>query len=331
MSEFAGEIAGLARSLAADAVAPADGQVSDLWPQIQELGLIGIGIAEQDGGSGGELADLVVAIRELARAGIDTPLVEASTAAYALGMPAADTFDTVANAPGCDNQASARDVDLGIVAFAPLAKRLVVIGESALRTVELADVELEPVIDIAGRPAGRVRVTGMPATAESEISVIQLRNRLALARAASLVGNAWGAYTLTRDYVVSRQQFGAPLIEIPSVATALAQLVVQIRAAEVALDHAVDTLGEPAASAAQGHGSVAAARIAAAQTATLVARTTHQLHGAVGITREYNLHRYTRALWAQRDADESEQNLAGRLGATTLAAGEDVLWGELSA
>jgi acyl-CoA dehydrogenase len=76
---------------------------------------------------------------------------------------------------------------------------------------------------------------------------------------------------------------------------------------------------------------VASARITTAQTATVVARTTHQLHGAIGITGEYGRHRYTRSLWAKRDADRSERDWSGRLGAAALAVGEDVLWDELTA
>lgn len=328
MSEFAGEIADLARSLAGAAAEPVDGLISDAWPQIQGLGLIGIGIAERDGGSGGRLADLVAAVRELARAGVDTPLVEASAAAYATGMPSADTFDTVATAPGFDHRTSTGVVDLGTVAYAPLACRLLVIGESALSVVDLGTAEIDPVIDIAGRPAGRV--TAAPVAAETTVGAVDVHQRLTVARAASLTGNAWGAYALTRDYVVSRQQFGAPLIDFPSVAASLAQMVVRIRAAEVALGQAVSALDDATATSVQRFGAVAAARIAAAQTATLVARTTHQLHGAVGITQEYHLHRYTRALWAQRDADDAEQYWVGRLGEVARSVGEDVLWNELT-
>jgi acyl-CoA dehydrogenase len=56
-----------------------------------------------------------------------------------------------------------------------------------------------------------------------------------------------------------------------------------------------------------------------------------QLHGAVGITREYALHRYTRQLWAQRDADQSEYEWTRRLGAMATAVDEATLWDQLTA
>jgi len=78
-------------------------------------------------------------------------------------------------------------------------------------------------------------------------------------------------------------------------------------------------------------GAVASARVTAAGTATLVARSAHQLHGAVGVTQEYALHRHTRNLWNWRDADESERAFSGRLGAMALAVDENTLWNQILA
>lgn len=71
MSEFGRELTDLVQDLAKDAAPPVDGTLSAVWPQVIELGLVGIGIAEDHGGSGGSLGDLLVVIRELARAGLD--------------------------------------------------------------------------------------------------------------------------------------------------------------------------------------------------------------------------------------------------------------------
>jgi acyl-CoA dehydrogenase len=62
MSEFARELTDLIRNLAADA-----GDTGSVWGQVCELGLAGIGMPEDNGGSGGSLADLVGVVRELAR------------------------------------------------------------------------------------------------------------------------------------------------------------------------------------------------------------------------------------------------------------------------
>jgi acyl-CoA dehydrogenase len=59
--------------------------------------------------------------------------------------------------------------------------------------------------------------------------------------------------------------------------------------------------------------------------------TAHQLHGAMGVTREYGLHRHTTMLWAGRDADIKEHRWRSSLGAMTTSVDEGSLWDEISA
>jgi acyl-CoA dehydrogenase len=153
------------------------------------------------------------------------------------------------------------------------------------------------------------------------VSVAQVRARLGLLRAAALTGAAEGAYLLTRDYVIARQQFGKPLIRIPAVATNLARMKTAVLQSEVALARAGD----------EQLSSVAAARVLAGEAATETARLAHQLHGAMGITAEYPLQSYTRRLWAWRDADLDQRAWSVLLGRLAAAGGEAAVWQELSA
>jgi len=331
VSEFAHELTDLIRNLAENA----DDYPVSVWGQVCELGLAGIGVPEEKGGSGGSLADLVVVIRELARAGVSTPIVEASTAAYAVDAASAgESFDTIVAIPDLDVSSKAVTANLAQVPFADSAGGLVIVTASSVVTIPLAgeSITVEPGHDIADLPYGDVRldnasvahVSGGPAAPK----VIDL---LALARSAALLGTSWGTYELTRRYVTEREQFGAPLIKIPAVSTTLAQMAVRIRFAQSALDRATTACADAHMPALQRFGAVSAARIGTSTAATLVARTSHQLHGAVGVTAEYGLHRYTSKLWALRDADEPEFAYCRRLGARVRSEGEIALWGSISA
>ena len=334
MSEFARELTDLIRNLADDAREKVNGDTGSVWAQVCDLGLAGIGMPEEKGGSGGSLADLMIVIRELARAGLSTPIVEASTAAYAAGAAPGASFDTIVVMPDADVVSNSTTASFAQVPFADTASGLVVVTTSSVVTVPLAgeSVTVEPGHDIADLPYGSVRlddasvahIAGGPAAPE-------VIDRLALARSAALLGSAWGAYELTRRYVTEREQFGAPLIKIPAVSTTLAQMAVRIRFAQSALDRATTVCADDNTPALRRFGAVSAARINTANTATLVARTSHQLHGAVGITAEYGLHRYTSKLWALRDADESQFAYCGRLGARVRSEGEIQLWEYVSA
>ena len=330
MSEFARELTDLIKNLAADA------EDSDsVWGRVCELGLAGIGMPEDKGGSGGSLADLMVVVRELARAGLSTPIVEASTTSYAVDAAAAgDGFDTIAIAPDLDVPSKALTANFIQVPYADRASGLVIVTESSVVTVRLAaeSATVESGYDIAGLPDARVNLSGASvAHLSSGPGAAQVIDRLALTRSAALLGTAWGAYELTRKYVMAREQFGAPLVKIPAVSSTLAQMAVRTRFAQSALDRATAACMDARTPELQRFGAVSAARISAAAAATMVARTSHQLHGAVGITAEYGLHRYTSKLWALRDADQSESAYCRRLGARVRGEGEIELWESISA
>lgn len=325
MSEYAQELTELVRSMAQS------DPPGDRWAEVQELGLVGIGTAEEAGGSGGTLADLIVLVRELARAGIATPIVEASTTLYAAG--ATSGFDTVAIIDA-DVQAKSVTVDLGAVPYAATAARIVLVGTAVVAAVgrNAVGVNVLGGTDLAGAETGRVKLDGAVADLiDKGPGAEAVTCRLALSRSAQLLGSCIAAYELTRSYVAERVQFGSPLIAIPAVSAALAQMSVRLRSAQTALDRAVDVFDDDAVGGARCLAAAASARILAADTATYIARTAHQLHGAVGITGEYELHRHTRKLWATRDLDRSVQRWAQLLGASARQSSESELWGLFTA
>jgi acyl-CoA dehydrogenase len=56
----------------------------------------------------------------------------------------------------------------------------------------------------------------------------------------------------------------------------------------------------------------------------------HQVHGAIGFTIEYGLHRLTRRLWSWRSDFGSDAHWAGWLGARVAAAGPDRFWADIA-
>jgi len=53
--------------------------------------------------------------------------------------------------------------------------------------------------------------------------------------------------------------------------------------------------------------------------AIVCARAAHQVHGAIGVTMEYPLQRFTRRLWEWEAGDGTAMRWARRLGADALA------------
>ncbi|MEB8338498.1 acyl-CoA dehydrogenase family protein [Streptomyces endophyticus] len=354
-SGYADELREVVRGLAADAADEADaGEPSGpaLWDRLAELGMTRLDIPETAGGSGGTFDDLLALTHALARHAVTTPVAESATADRCLAS--GDTLPTGATAlallpagitgPGPDGTITAQ---LPAVPWASGAHTLLLVpaaeaagaSDAGPWTVDLTGpgVTRHPSRPaLCGTPYEAVGLTAAPVHAlpPGAPSPAHLHARLAVLRSAALLGAAEGAYELTAAHVTQREQFGAPLLKIPAVAAHLATMRVHLLQAEAALHHARDTYcgdasGQP--DAARLAAAAATARITAATTATEVARSAHQLHGALGITAEYPLHRYTRRLWAWRDTPVPQQAEAVALGRLAIAAGEPAVWDVLTA
>ncbi|GAA4978641.1 acyl-CoA dehydrogenase family protein [Yinghuangia aomiensis] len=296
-----------------------------LWSTLMELGLPRIGIPEHHGGVGGELDDLAVVVQALATYGHGTPLVEASTAAWAAQGVAAvpATGLGVVAVPHMQAGLPTRRFQ---ARWGRLAHWAIVVHADAppqLITFDGADVVEEA--DVAGEPVDTIEVQSAVVVDAGELpSQSALRARMGILRTSALLGTAYGVYDLTREHVLQRRQFDRPLAEIPAVRHALAEMRTGLVQTQAAHERALDAWrgGTPE----QALVPVAAARIIAAQTASACAQVAHQLHGAMGVTNEYALHRFTRRLWAWRDADTTERQWAEELGARVLSASEHEFW-----
>ncbi len=296
------------------------------WETLTELGLTTVGVAEQAGGSGGEVRDLVEIAESLAEHGAGTPLAEHATACWAMaGSGALPSLGTVAYTTHRTSGTLRVTVPW---ASAPASHVLVLAGNDppTVLATGAEGVLITPGTDAAGQPLDQLEAPAAALVPLTGVEFEAVSARLALLRSAAIVGAARGAYGLTRDHVRSREQFGRPLVKLPAVGTALARFRVEIIQAEAALATALANAGTPIA-----YSAAAAARVVCGRAATEAAQLAHQLHGAIGITQEYGLHPRTRLLWALRDADRSEEHWATVLGEHVLAAGETYLWKELTA
>jgi acyl-CoA dehydrogenase len=67
------------------------------------------------------------------------------------------------------------------------------------------------------------------------------------------------------------------------------------------------------------------------EAATLAAEIAHQVHGAIGFTREYALQVATRRLWSWREEFGGDPEWAAVVGQAACSGGADALWGMITA
>ncbi|AJA08674.1 acyl-CoA dehydrogenase-like protein [Sphingopyxis fribergensis] len=139
------------------------------------------------------------------------------------------------------------------------------------------------------------------------------------------------ALTLSIDHVNTRQQFGRPLGKFQAVQQSLAVMACEVRAVgavAAALAARLDTAKLDAAAAGF---EIAAAKLRANRAVGVVTSIAHQVHGAIGFTAEYELHRLTVPLMRWRGAHGNDDHWAQILGRQVAALGGRGLWDTMTA
>lgn len=337
----------MAERLFAEVATPADlarhdaGEwLGDAWERVAELGFPLALIAEEKGGSGIDPVEAFGLVRLAGRHALPLPLAETMLANRILtdaGLPAADGVATVAlgragsglaltrRGPGWHLAGEGRRV--------PWARRaatiaVVVAGEEgALVAAVRADAaSVAPGLNLADEPRDRVRFD-IELEAESVHRAPPGRDldRLhalgAALRANAMAGALGRLVEITVAYAGERVQFGRPIGRFQAIQQNLAVLAGQAAAASAAADLAAE-----AAATGTDVLPIAAAKIRVGEAAGIAAALAHQVHGAIGFTREHQLNQLTRRLWSWRDefGDEAEWSLV--LGRAAVSAGAEGLW-----
>lgn len=116
-----------------------------------------------------------------------------------------------------------------------------------------------------------------------------LRGAHAVALAHEQVGGAERMLAMARDYALERRAFGQPIGAFQSVKHRIAEIYVQVELARAAAQGAAGGEGSPAFGRA-----AAAARLIASTAYESAARDAIQVHGALGVTWESDLHLHQR-------------------------------------
>jgi acyl-CoA dehydrogenase len=318
-----------------------------LWADLAAAGLTGVGLPEEAGGSGGELADAVAVVATLARGAGAVPVAEQLLVAGPavvgadLTLPPVDEPLTIA-VDGAVTAAASDDGDgpgrwtltgtATDVPWAGVAQHLLVLADGAvgpvLALVDVAGREASRAANLAGEPRGSFVFAGVAATGAllTDVQGQQLRARFALARAVQLAAALEQVLAWTVQYAGERVQFGRPLAKFQALQMELAEMAGEVTAVAALVDAAVQAAdrGESLVLAA------AAAKVRAGAAVEVVARLAHQLHGAIGFTQEHRLHHLTRRCWSWRDEAGTELAWSRVLGAGLLTGGPDGLWPALT-
>ena len=288
---------------AADVRAAWEGDAFDRarWGRLAAMGVIGMTVPEVHDGLGMDGVDLVLALEEAGRACMPEPLLEttavcapliaevASDEARAHWLPrlaAGEAIVTIAHAAnGFAPHAHVADVILvhrGASLYAFEREHVTLVEEPSVDGARrLFKIEWEPSEDA-------LLVDGEPGRAALETAF----DRGALAAAAELVGVGARAIDLAAAYAVERHQFGKPIGSFQAVKHQLADALVAVEFARPAVYRAAWSVARDFPERGR---DVSMAKALASDAAVVACRAALQVHGAIGYTKEHDLH-----LWLAR-------------------------------
>src|SRR3954468_21629850 len=309
---LADSIAQLLRRRDARAVARAlleapDEKPPAAWRDLVEMGVLGLHIPEEYGGSGGDLTALVVAVEELGRAVTPGPFVPTVIVS---GVLAADADDATRKthlpglADGSRTAAFALDSQIEVREGAAHGSAAVAVG-AGLADLLLAragdDVVL---VDLRGghatvdmpsnldptRRSGRVTLDGVAVTTLTGAAAT-LRDLARVVLSAEAVGVARGATEMAAEYAKVREQFGRVIATFQAVKHHCANMAV---ATEMATAVTWDAARAAAVGGDQRALTAAVAATLAGQAAYTCATLNQQVHGGIGMTWEHDAHLFLR-------------------------------------
>lgn len=317
--------------------AEAAGMDAGTWDRLRQLGVAGRDADEMD------LELHAAVLRETAYAGALVPYAESEVLgrwlARAAGLGGDADLITV-----CVLDAGEARLHAGRVSLALDPKRRIAWGRHAqtvlfsfefegrpqVAAVPGSQIEWRRAANMASEPHDLAIAGALPleTTEVAEVPAASgpaaVRARGALSRAIQMEGAIARANALTLQYARDRKQFSRALAQYQVIQSYLAAMAGELCATNAAVQRCVAGGGSSVE-------DIAAAKVRAGQAARVVTAHAHQVHGAIGFTREYPLQLWTRRLWAWREEYGNESSWARELGARLVARGADALWPYLTA
>jgi acyl-CoA dehydrogenase len=305
------------------------------WAPILDGGWIGIGVDEDSGGQGGTLVEAVAVAEAAGATAAAAPVVESMLAGLVLGTCAAarelleqlvaghERVGLVPRVVRSDQSGYVADHEL-VVPWGRDATVVVLVaalaeGGLGLVVVPIGEVTVSHGQTLAGDPLDRLQLPGnqLPARIhELKTGLEHLITAAGVLTAARLCGALRHVADLSVEYANQRSQFGRTIGSFQAIAHALVQQAGLVALAEAALRMSTRPLADGGSARAE------AARVAACAAVDPVVKVAHQVHGAVGVTREHDLHRYTLRLAQWRTAFGSHRWWMRRLGRRALTSDE---------
>jgi alkylation response protein AidB-like acyl-CoA dehydrogenase len=274
------------------------------WRQMCEMGWLGLRIPEDDGGSGLGAREFCGLAEELGAGLVPEPLISAAMAAQLLPsdqlgpvlsgerivlaawQEEPNSLELTGGTVLRDGRLSGRKLFVPMAAGAD-AFLVTVPGGLALVERDAPGVSLLLQQMQDGGNFGTLSFDNAPAEALEGDASEALEHAI-MASSAYLFGLMDRAFSITLDYMKTREQFGRKIGAFQALQHRAADMEIQISLTRATVGSAADAL-DNAPTAAQRRAAVSRAKVRASDAAMVVTRTCIQLHGGIGYTDAYDI------------------------------------------
>lgn len=281
-----------------------------VWTEIAALGWPGLLVSEGDGGSGLGMAELCALVEELGRGLVPEPVAAVAIAASHLSPPqlAPVLAGQEIVIPALSETLTHRSASSSRFSDGKLiGKRCFVIGATGadgflvdtpcgLAFVR-ADASGVSIQTMPTRDGGEVATVTFSEAAAAPVAgeAVVLRDRLLLAQSSYLFGAMSRLFEMTLDYLSTRKQFGALIGSFQALQHRAVDLKIQMSVSRAVLDDAI-ALVEDGVNDALRSASIARATARVARAAMKMVHECVQMHGAIGMTDEYDAGLFVRKI-----------------------------------
>ncbi|MFJ8262188.1 acyl-CoA dehydrogenase family protein [Rummeliibacillus sp. NPDC094406] len=311
----------------------------NVWSILNDNGMLGVTISEDAGGADGDLEDLLNIYRLVGKYAVPIPFVEYTFANYLLELVKLPITERKVTYTVNTNEKLVFTGDQTVrgtltnVPWARHADELVAIAKAEegdyLVKVAIEDTFLEQNINLSCEPRDTIILENVKVLHKSVVALTseQLQTIMHVetaAKVALMAGTIEKINDLTVQYTKEREQFGRPIHRFQLVQEHLALLAGETVIIRSAVDNMIAALVEN-----RHQNEVILTRIRIDEATKTVSTSAHQVHGAIGVTHEHNLHQYTRRLWSYRDEGVTQSEWSEIL-ANELLQSDESLWESLT-
>lgn len=288
------------------------GSVAPLWSDLEASGFLDALVPEAHGGAGLSLSDVHPLIEACGRAALPLPFAETQVI-RALLAGSSVPAGPLTLATGKRDASGA--VTCASTAFAMTAAHALVEVDGRCLLLPLSSAERSPAATGALASTLQWSAASTHEARPIDLASTDLRSLQAALLAARMAGGMTQLFRMTLAHANDRVQFGKPIGKFQAI-----QHQISVMAEHSALARTAGRLGCASNTLLPSARAAAIAKAVTSEAAAPVAAIAHAVHGAIGITAEFDLQLYTRQLHEARSCTGTDSYWYARVGEDLLGA-----------